>query len=280
MAVRKIVHIDEELCDGCGDCVPSCAEGAIQIIGGKAVLLADNLCDGLGACLGECPQGAIRIEERDADDYDEEAVHEHLAHMPDLGPVDLSSLMGGPSSRPAPLLPAMPRPAPAHGHGGGCPGSRTLHFPVAGSVSPAGPAAAAHTPGAAPAAPASELRQWPIQLHLVNPTAPYFQDAHLLLAADCCAFASAEFHQRFLRGKALAMACPKLDQGREIYRQKLTAMIDQSRLDTITVLVMEVPCCAGLLSLAQEAVASASRKVPIKQVVMGVQGQVVREGWI
>lgn len=259
MAVRKIVHIDEDLCDGCGDCVPSCAEGAIQIIGGKARLLADNLCDGLGACLGECPQGAIRIEERDADAFDEAAVHEHLAHMPDPGPVDFASLMGG-------------RPA----HGGGCPGSRTLHFPVAGAaVTDAAPA-----PAAGPAPAASELRQWPIQLHLVNPGAPYFQGANLLLAADCCAFATAEFHQRFLRGKALAMACPKLDHNQDTYRQKLTAMIDQAGIDTITVLIMEVPCCGGLLTLAQQAVAAASRKVPVKLAVIGVQGQVVREQWV
>lgn len=257
MAVRKIVTIDEELCDGCGDCVPSCAEGAIQIIGGKAVLLADNLCDGLGACLGECPQGAITIEERDADEYDEAAVHDHLTHMPDLHPVDLGSMLGGPAKL---------HPVP----GGGCPGSRTMSFPILPASAP--------TP-AAQAAAGSELRQWPIQLHLVQPTAPCFQGADLLLAADCCAFASAEFHQRFLRGKALAMACPKLDQGRDIYRDKLTAMIDRSGLNTLTVLVMEVPCCGGLVSLAREAVAAAGRKVPIKLAVMGLQGQVLREEW-
>lgn len=279
MAVRKIVHIDEDLCDGCGDCVPSCAEGAIQIIGGKAVLLADNLCDGLGACLGECPQGAITIEERDADEYDEEAVHDHLAHMPPAGPVDFASLMGNRPHGQAPE--ATPAPRPAHG-GGGCPGSRMMHFPQVGAAAaPAAPAPAAPvaTPAAAPAL-ASELRQWPVQLHLVNPTAPYFQGANLLLAADCCAFASAEFHQRFLRGKALAMACPKLDQGMDTYRQKLTAMIDQAGVDTITVLIMEVPCCGGLLTLAQQAVAAASRKVPLKLAVLGVQGQVVREQWV
>ncbi len=275
MAQRKIVHIDEELCDGCGDCVPSCAEGAIQIIGGKAVLLADNLCDGLGACLGECPRGAITIEERDADDFDEAAVEDHLAHMPDMGPVDLGSLLGGSRHSPFPAAPAAPvahghEHGHAHGHGGGCPGSRTMHFPTAGAAAPAAPT---------DSTPASELRQWPIQLHLVNPGAPYFQGANLLLAADCCAFASAEFHQRFLRGKALAMACPKLDQNQDVYRQKLTAMVDQAGIDTITVLIMEVPCCGGLLTLAQQAVAAASRKVPIKLAVLGVQGQVVREAW-
>lgn len=272
MATRKIVNIDEELCDGCGDCVPSCAEGAIQIIGGKAVLLADNLCDGLGACLGECPRGAITIEEREADDYDEAAVEDHLAHMPAPGPVDLAGLLGRPAAALHAPAPHAPHPAHGHGHGGGCPGSRTMHFPVAG------PAAPAHGPANA-AAPASELRQWPVQLHLVNPGAPYFQGAQLLLAADCCAFASAEFHQRFLRGKALAMACPKLDHDQQVYRQKLTAMVDQAGIDTITVLIMEVPCCSGLLGLARDAVAAASRKVPIKLAVLGVQGQVVREEW-
>ncbi len=265
MAVRKIVNIDEDLCDGCGDCVPSCAEGAIQIIGGKAVLLADNLCDGLGACLGECPQGAITVTERDADEFDEIAVDLHLAKMPDLGPTH-----GGHGRGPA--LAGLNESAVVHGGGGGgCPSSRTMHFPVAGP-----PTA---VPSGAPAPAASELRQWPVQLHLVSPTAPYFQGADLLLAADCCAFASAEFHQRFLRGKALAMACPKLDSGREIYLAKLVAMIDQSRINTLTVAIMEVPCCSGLLSLAKEAVAAASRKVPIKLTILGVQGQVVREEW-
>lgn len=273
MALRKIVNIDEDLCDGCGDCVPSCAEGAIQIIGGKARLLADNLCDGLGACLGECPQGAITVTERDADEFDEIAVEVHLAQMPDLGPAHGGHGHGlGDLLRPA-SAPAPQAHAPhAHGGGGGCPGSRTMHFPVAGP-----PAA---VPSGTPAPAASELRQWPVQLHLVSPAAPYFQGADLLLAADCAAFASAEFHQRFLRGRALAMACPKLDSGREIYLAKLVAMIDQSRINTLTVAIMEVPCCSGLLSLAKEAVAAASRKVPIKLAVLGVQGQVVREEWV
>jgi hypothetical protein len=151
-----------------------------------------------------------------------------------------------------------------------------MHFPVAGAAVPDPTPASASGPASA----ASELRQWPIQLHLVNPGAPYFQGANLLLAADCCAFATAEFHQRFLRGKALAMACPKLDHGQDTYRQKLTAMIDQAGIDTITVLIMEVPCCAGLLTLAQQAVAAAARKVPLKLAVIGVQGQVVREQWV
>jgi len=269
MAVRKIVHIDQELCDGCGDCVPSCAEGAIQIIGGKAHLLADNLCDGLGACLGECPQGAITVEERDADEFDEEAVSVHLATLD--GPADnpITRHIG----------------AREHGVPVGCPGSRMMSFgpvadkPVATPPRPLGPVGGG-TPAAAPAAGASALRQWPVQLHLVSPVAPYFQGADVLLAADCAAFSVGDFHGRFLAGKALAVACPKLDQGQDVYVEKLVAMIDQARIDTLTVVMMEVPCCGGLLRLAQAAAARASRKVPIKKVVVGVRGETLAEDWV
>lgn len=271
MALRKIVHIDEDLCDGCGDCVPSCAEGAIQIIGGKAVLLADNLCDGLGACLGECPQGAITVLEREADAFDEDAVSRHLATLD--GPADnpITKHIG----------------AREHGAPAGCPGSRAMTFapavdkPVATPPQPLatlGAAAAGATAAARPGA--SELRQWPVQLHLVSPQAPYFQGADVLLAADCAAFSVGDFHARFLKGRALAVACPKLDQGQEAYLDKLTAMIDQARIDTLTVLMMEVPCCGGLLRLAQAAAARAGRKVPIKRIVVGVRGEVRDEQWV
>ena len=268
MAVRKIVHIDEDLCDGCGDCVPSCAEGAIQIIGGKARLLADNLCDGLGDCLGECPRGAITVREREADDFDEAAVERHLAALD--GPADnpVTKHIGGREAGP-----------PA-----GCPGSRAMSF---------GPPAPAAAPGPGPAQPlaglggtvppapgGSALRQWPVQLHLVSPGAPYFQGADVLLAADCAAFAVGDFHRRFLEGKALAVACPKLDANQEVYVQKLAAMIDEARIDTLTVVMMEVPCCGGLLRLAQTAAGLASRKVPVKQVVVGVRGDVLGEDWV
>ena len=259
MNVRKIVKIDEDLCDGCGDCVPSCAEGAIQIIDGKAKLLAENLCDGLGACLGECPQGAITVEEREADEFDEVAVAKHL-DQPHGGHGD---------PRPAPTsIPAMP---PA----GGCPGSQIRQFAACPP-----PAAAPETaPG--PNAPAdSALRQWPVQLHLIPPTAPFLQGANLLLAADCAAFASGEFHPTHLADKALAIACPKLDNSQEVYREKLTAMIDAGGIDTLTVLIMEVPCCGGLAGVAREAAARASRKVPVKRLVMTVRGDVFDEQWL
>jgi NAD-dependent dihydropyrimidine dehydrogenase PreA subunit len=265
MPMRKIVKIDEELCNGCGQCVPACAEGAIRIVDGKARVVADNLCDGLGACLGDCPEGAISIEEREAEAFDEAAVQEHLAAR-------------SPDSPPAPAPAAIgPRPLP-HGPGaGGCPGSRVLRFGPPATAGAAGPEPLADgSPDARPSA----LRQWPVQLHLVPPTAPYFRGADVLLAADCTAFAVGDFHARFLQGKALAVACPKLDHGQEVYLEKLVALIDEARIDTLTVLVMEVPCCGGLVRLAREATARAGRRVPVKQIVVGVRGDVLAEEWL
>ena len=268
MELRKIVHIDEELCDGCGDCVPSCAEGAIQIIDGKARLVGDILCDGLGACLGECPQGAITIVERKAQTFDEAAVEQHLAG---LGRIQGHPAEPSPStSSPLPTpLGAMPKSAPSSG--GGCPGSRALQFGEPAST-------AAGTAGTVSGA--SQLRQWPVQLHLISPQAPYYRDADVLLAADCCAFAVGDFHDRFLKGKSLAVACPKLDQDLDVYVAKLAAMIDQAHINTLTVLMMQVPCCSGLLRLAQQALIQAERKVPLKQIIVGVQGETLAEEWM
>jgi NAD-dependent dihydropyrimidine dehydrogenase PreA subunit len=260
MAVRQVVKIDEDLCTGCGECVPACAEGAIQIVDGVARLVADNLCDGLGACLGDCPEGAISIEERDAEEFDEKAVEDH---MKKIGRESESAH--------APAESAPHTHTHAHGPGGGCPGARMIQFDA-----PAAPAREV-----VPAAPAaSELRQWPVQLHLVPPTAPYFMKADVLLAADCVAFAMADFHQNHLRGRALAVACPKLDQGREIYLQKLVSMIDDAEINTLSVMVMEVPCCAGLVQLASEAASRAKRKVPVKKVLVGLRGEVIGEEWV
>jgi NAD-dependent dihydropyrimidine dehydrogenase PreA subunit len=257
MAVREVVKIDEELCDGCGLCVPSCAEGAIQIIDGKARLISDNLCDGLGACLGDCPQGAITVDKREADEFDEAAVEEHLSKAKESETMPKTETPHTPSSIHAP------------GHGGGCPGARMLQFND-------GPAAESTPTGPQPSA----LRQWPVQLHLVPPMAPYFQGADLLLAADCTAFAMADFHSKHLNGKSLAVACPKLDQSQEIYLDKLVAMIDQAQINTLTVMIMEVPCCGGLAHLAQEAAARATRKVPVKKMVVGLRGEIKVEEWI
>lgn len=273
MPLRKIVKIDDRLCNGCGDCVPSCAEGAIQIIDGKARLVADNLCDGLGACLGECPQGAISIEEREAGDFDEAAVDSHLGKLqgqesPGLSPKPLQASHGHGAS-PNPLAMGQRR----GGGFGGCPGSRVMQF--------GGPRAENRAdPGEASAPQSSELRQWPVQLHLVPPMAAYFQGADVLLAADCTAFAVGDFHSKYLKSKAVAVACPKLDQGQQIYLQKIVAMIDEAQINTLTVLIMEVPCCAGLVGLAKQAAASAQRRIPVKQIVVGIQGEITNEEWV
>lgn len=259
MALRKVVKIDEDKCTGCGECVPACAEGAIKIVDGVAKLAADNLCDGLGACLGDCPEDAISIEEREADEFDEAAVERHMNRLKEE------------NKTPAPLKIAPHPHAQAHGPGGGCPGAKMIQFdkPAGGSIqeTDSGPKT-------------SELAQWPIQLHLVPPTAPYFKKADVLLAADCVAFAMGSFHRDHLKGKGLAIACPKLDQGQEIYLQKLVAMIDEAQINTLIVMVMEVPCCTGLVQLAKEASARATRKVPVKQMVVSLRGEILSEEWV
>lgn len=248
--LRKIVKIDQDKCDGCGLCVPSCAEGAIKMINGKAVLSADNLCDGLGACLGECPRDAIKIEEREADEFDEAAVEHHLATQ----------------GKPAPAHPHTPpqaAPTPHHHAGGGCPGSRAMSF--ARPQETAAPAVAGSRQ--------SQLAQWPVQLHLVSTTAPYFQDADLLITADCVPVAYAGYHEDFLKGKAVVMGCPKLDDN-NFYQQKLTELFSKSDVKSITVLKMEVPCCGGIAVAARQALAASGKQIPYKEVTIGIHGEI------
>ncbi|NIQ94095.1 MAG: 4Fe-4S ferredoxin [Desulfuromonadales bacterium] len=257
--IREIVRIDEDKCNGCGDCVPSCAEGAIKIIDGKAKLIADNLCDGLGACLGSCPMDAIIIEKRDADAFDEEAVEEHLAQQSE------------PNDKPGP---DDEKPAPA----GGCPSARLRDFsPAAGSGCPsARPVTVdqADCGGNDEAGPRqSQLRQWPIQMHLVPPTAPFLKGADLLLAADCAPFAHADFHKDLLKGRALLIGCPKLDDG-QAYLEKLTAMLQQNDIKRLSVVHMEVPCCSGLVAIARQAIAASGKDVPFETVCVGIQGDI------
>jgi NAD-dependent dihydropyrimidine dehydrogenase PreA subunit len=247
--VREMVKIDEDLCNGCGLCVPGCHEGALQIIDGKARLISDLMCDGLGACIGQCPQGAIAIEKREAERYDEIKVMEILATK------GKNTLVA---------------------HHGGCPGSRTMTIDRSAVLAAEGSPEAADDNGSLN----SELRQWPVQMHLINPQAPYYRNADIVIAADCVAYAMGDFHQRHLKGKSLAIACPKLDSNMEVYINKITAMIDHANINTITVMIMQVPCCGGLLQIVKSAANAAQRKVPIKLMVVGIEGKVIQEEWV
>ena len=295
---RDIIEIDEERCVGCGACVPNCHQGALQIIDGKARLLSDLFCEGLGACVGTCPTGAMTIARRPAEPYDEAKVMEkiasggpnviraHLEHLAQHGQSEYLAQAHAYLNKHKITVPAptprqdkhqsTPATAAAHEtvhahHGGGCPGSRAMA--LRGSE----PATDPHAP---PAAVPSRLRQWPVQLQLLNPAAPYLRGADLLLAADCTAYAAGSFHETFLKDKILAIACPKLDHNLQAYVEKLAAMIDQSGINTLSVLIMEVPCCAGLVQIAAAAVRAAQRAIPIKRMVLSLEGSVIAEDWI
>ena len=282
---RDIIVIDEEKCTGCGVCVPSCKEGALQIIDGKARLISDLYCDGLGACVGHCPFDAMKIEQREAEAYDERKVmleniipagentiKAHLQHLMDHNgmkwyeeAVDVLEEMGIEN----PIRKEKPEEIEVKHQGGGCPGSKAMAFEKEESKESIGVGDTR-----------SQLRQWPVQLHLLSPHAPYFENADLLLAADCVAFAMGNFHSGYLKDKTLAIACPKLDSSQESYIEKLVAMIDESKINTITCMIMEVPCCSSLLRLAKEAVNRANRNVPIKAITVGLQGEIIQESWV
>lgn len=255
MAKRKIITIDQEKCNGCEQCVNACAEGAIQMANGKAVLVADNLCDGFGDCLGECPTGALVIEEREVAAFDPDATRNHLRAT------------GGEK--------AVRRFEEAHNRheagnpkagnsmaSGGCPGMAIREMK---KTSP--PAQGAPQSASIP----SQLQNWPIQLHLVNPSMPAFREADLLIAADCTAFSLGAFHSELLKGKALVIACPKLDETSN-YAEKIARIISKNNLASLTIARMEVPCCSGLTRLVSQARDTSGVHLPIREIVIGIQG--------
>ncbi|MDD5311528.1 MAG: 4Fe-4S binding protein [Dehalococcoidia bacterium] len=250
---RKVVKIDEEKCDGCGLCVLSCAEGALKIIDGKARIISDKYCDSLGACLPGCPQGAISIEEREAEPFDEEAVKEHLNKEEKA---EQEPLCGCPGSAVKELKSKYTLPC-------GCPASTVSQFNEVKLGDPV--PATADIP--------SQLGHWPVQLTLVPPRAPFLQQADVLLAADCTAFSYGGFHRDFLKHHALLVACPKLDNYDE-HLGRLTDILRQSDIRSLTVLRMEVPCCAGLTRMAMQAILSSGKDIPFKEIIIGIRGDI------
>jgi len=254
MTPRKIVRIDEELCDGCGVCVPSCAEGALQIIDGKAKLVSEVYCDGLGACLGECPQDAITIEEREAGEFDERAVAGHLASVKAQEEKE----------------PALPKPIDLPC---GCPGSAVCTFTPGADTEFSGQPVETRDAFQQSTAtmPESALSHWPVQIKLVPVGAPFLKRADLLICADCVPFTVPDFHSRYLQGRALLVGCPKLDDI-DLYRHKLKEIFASCDPRSITVLRMEVPCCGGITHAVVEARNMAVPQLPVEIHTIGIQG--------
>jgi NAD-dependent dihydropyrimidine dehydrogenase PreA subunit len=303
---REIVTIDRKKCNGCGNCIPNCHEGALQMIDGKATLVGELMCDGLGACVGECPVGAIHIEVREAEPYDETKVMKeisglgfnvviaHLKHLKEHNEKeflrqgiaflrenkdhfnfeldDVIEAIHKHQDKDVSPEQANAKTEILHlskNQTGGCPGSQSQSFisPVVENNNKVWDEG-------------SQLTHWPIQMHLINPRASHFQKSDLLLVADCVAFSFCNFHKTFLKGKTLTIACPKLDANKESYVEKLVKLIDESKINTITVLKMEVPCCGGLLQIAKTALQQSTRKVPIKYVTISIQGEVLEKEWV
>ncbi len=254
MMKRKIVEIDQAKCNGCGLCIGACHESAIEMVDGKARLVDDIYCDGLGDCLGECPTGAITITEREADPYDDDAVQQRQKEQ-----------LNNQTVNPAPSASPTPKPA-----GGGCPGMRMLNFSDQ-PIIPDSPSSSSTD------APPSRLRQWPIQLALVPVNAPYWQDAEILVAADCVAHALHDFSDRLLQGRRLVVACPKLDQRNEDYIEKLTAILNTNDVRGVTVAYMEVPCCHGMRRIAEQAAENSNKALTVRTVKIGIQGNLLED---
>lgn len=256
---RKIIQIDEELCDGCGQCVPDCAEGSLKIIDGKARLVADKLCDGLGACLGSCPTGALKIIERDADEFDEKAVEEYLEQ----------------EKAKAAQVKEQPKTMDC-----GCASSHIQSF-AARPLAAVSPCQSANTPARIDMAKggSSELTHWPVQIRLIPAHAPFLQNADILVAADCTAVAARNFQEKYLAGKTVMMGCPKFDDA-ESYVQRFAEIITTCNIKSLTILIMEVPCCASMNVIIQKAMERAGKTVPVEQITISTRGEeLARKTW-
>jgi len=261
MAKRKIIKIDAEKCNGCALCIPNCPEGALQIIDGKARLVSDLFCDGLGACMGNCPQGAITIEEREAQKYDEKKVMANIvtqgenviqAHLKHLKEHNANGYL----QEALDYLKAGKTPC-------GCPGARLMDLKKENKAPAAGEP---YTKSE------SQLSQWPVQIMLLPPSAPFFEGADLLIAADCVPFAYADFHRDLLKGKVLLVGCPKLDDIK-IYAEKLNQVFQHNNVRSVTYAHMEVPCCSGLISVIKSAIAQSGKEIPFKEITISIKGE-------
>ena len=242
--LRKIIEIDEELCDGCGQCIPSCAEGALEIVDGKAHIIADKLCDGLGACLGECPTGALKVIEREADEFDEEAVEEHLTEK-----------------ETAKEEQKIPR---------GCPSTQIKTFvPIESHPE-------TQVPSAVGTKSESALSHWPVQIRLIPPKAPFLKGADLLVLADCAAVAYANLHRNLINGKVVMMGCPKFDAAEE-YIEKFAEIFKTAGIKSISTVYMEVPCCSGLPMIVKKGLEASGQTIPMTDILISTRGKVLEQ---
>lgn len=249
---RKIITIDEKLCDGCGNCVSTCSEGALQIVDGKARLMKEDFCDGFGDCIGECPTGALKIEEKESKPFDIDATKEYL--LKTRGEEAVHRMVEAQKKH----------DAREHVHlACGCPGSMAREIPRPAPAMPV-----------FNAAPSPELGNWPVQIHLLPLKAPYYQGADLLVAADCCAYAYAGFHSNFIKGRTLAIGCPKLDNA-GAYKEKLATILSENAIKSLTIAYMEVLCCGGLVKLVEEAVKASGKSVTLKKTKIGIRGEIL-----
>jgi len=271
---RDVIKINEEKCTGCGECIPGCPEGALQVIEGKARLISDLFCDGLGACIGNCPQGAIEIEQRETEPYDENKVMKniirggpsvimaHLKHLSDHGQKDLLN-------QAVDFLKERNIDIPDYEKGSSfecaCPGSMAVDL----SQKP-------ETENEPQIRVSPELRNWPVQLQLLNPNAPYFKNVDLLISADCAPFAYANFHQEFLKDKVLIILCPKLDKTIDIYVDKLTEIFQKQDINSISIVHMEVPCCSGIEVIVRRALEKAQKDIPLKDYTISISGEMIQ----